>query len=138
MPSLTQATCRARLTQADHGVLGTLHADRGVDLVPVVFAVVDDRIVIPVDRVKAKTTMRLGRLANIERDPRVSVLVDHHDPDWSRLWWVRASGRATHHDAVDAPEARAALASRYPAYLAVGSIDRVIVVTVDRWTGWRA
>lgn len=43
---------------------------------------------------KPKTTRRLQRLENIRRDPRVTLLVDEYDEDWSNLWWVRADGQA--------------------------------------------
>lgn len=38
---------------------------------------------------------RLARVLDIERDPRVSVLVDRWDEDWSRLAWVRMAGHAS-------------------------------------------
>jgi len=89
------------LLTTEHGVLSTVHAERGVDAVPVVFAPLDDRrIAVPIDTVKAKSTTKLQRLANIERDPRCVLLVDHYDDDWSRLWWVRVHALADHTDSV--------------------------------------
>jgi hypothetical protein len=47
---------------------------------------------IPVDRVKPKSSVRLQRISNLERDPRAALLIDQWDrDDWSQLWWVRAS-----------------------------------------------
>ncbi|MEN3274096.1 MAG: hypothetical protein V7636_2857, partial [Actinomycetota bacterium] len=83
------------LLTTDHGVLSTVHAERGVDAVPVVFAAIDDgQLAIPIDTVKAKSTTRLQRVANIEQDPRCVLLADHYDDDWSRLWWVRVHAYA--------------------------------------------
>lgn len=130
---LDAETCWDRLTRADHGVLGTTHPTRGVDLVPVVFAVTDDRrLVLPVDRVKPKATIRLQRLANLARDPRCSLLVEHYDADWSTLWWVRVAGTATVVDGADGALAR------FPAYRRPGAVAQTIVLTPEAVTGWAA
>ena len=60
---------------------------------PVTFAVQGDIIVIAIDH-KPKRSMNLKRLRNIADNPRVSLLVDSYDDDWSQLWWVRADGVA--------------------------------------------
>ena len=57
---------------------------------------------------KPKRTHRLQRLRNIEVNPRVEVLIDHYDDDWSRLWWVRLRGSAR---IVDDPHALELLAA---------------------------
>ena len=78
--------------------MATVTPDGRPHLVPVVFAVHEEVIYTAVDA-KPKTTQRLRRLANIERNPQVTLLVDHYDEDWTQLWWVRADGVATiHHD----------------------------------------
>lgn len=84
--------CRKRLELADHGILGTVHERRGVDLVPVCFAVIDDIVGIPVDLVKAKSSTRLQREANLRVDGRATLLVENwSSTDWSALWWVRST-----------------------------------------------
>ena len=92
--------------------LATVTTDDTPHLVPVVFAVDDPDaaaavIYTAVDG-KPKSTQRLRRLANIEHNPRVSLLVDHYADDWTQLWWVRADGTATVHvdGAVRRPGAR--------------------------------
>jgi PPOX class probable F420-dependent enzyme len=124
-----------RVTASDHGVLGTVHPERGVDLVPVVYTVADHTIVIPVDTVKPKETTRLQRLENIAQDPRCTLLVDHYDDDWSRLWWVRVSGvgREASADAIW-PVVR----GRFPAYAEEASVATGIVLTPVEVTGWAA
>ena len=94
--------------------LATVTASEAPHLVPVVFAVDPDPdleaavIYTAVDG-KPKSTQRLRRLANIEHNPRVSLLVDHYAEDWTQLWWVRADGTATVHvdDAVVGGRSRA-------------------------------
>lgn len=134
---LDEQRCWARLADGPrHGVLATVHAERGVDAVPVVFVVHDGDIVIPVDAVKPKSGRRLQRLVNLEHDPRCVLLVDHYDDDWSDLWWVRLHGRATEVPPSDAH--LAALAAAHPPYRAEGSVTSVLVLTPTQLTGWAA
>lgn len=127
-----------RVVGADHGVLATVHPERGVDAVPVVFAVDDDGgVVIPVDTVKRKRHTALQRLANLRADPRCTLLVERYSDDWAELWWVRVHGRAT---VVEdpTPRQRELLAARYPPYAAEGAVASVVVLTPDTVTGWAA
>jgi PPOX class probable F420-dependent enzyme len=121
------------LLTTEHGVLSTVHPDRGVDAVPVVFAAMGDgRLAIPVDTVKPKATTKLQRLANVERDPRCVLLGDHYDDDWSRLWWVRVHALAE--VTADVPD----VLRRFPAYASPGSVVAAIVLTPTEVTGWQA
>lgn len=129
---------RSRFAQAQVARLATVAADGTPHLVPVVFAVRDDVVYTAVDA-KPKTTRRLRRLANIENNPQVSVLVDHYADDWTQLWWVRADGAATiHHDGATMRTGYDLLHAKYPQYHSVPLDGPVISVTVRRWTGWHA
>jgi PPOX class probable F420-dependent enzyme len=129
----------ARLAAHDHGVLCTVHPERGVDAVPAVYAVDDDGYVgIPVDRVKPKASSHLQRERNVAADPRAMLLVDHWDPDdWSQLWWVRAELRAEPAESPRAASLSRLLAERYPQYSGE-PFDRVLVLRVSGVTGWSA
>ena len=116
----------ARLATTDGGV---------PHLVPIVFAVVGDVIYSAVDQ-KPKRSKRLRRLANIVANPRVSVLADHYEDDWSRLWWVRADGVARVVD--ESPEGLAALAGRYAQYRSAPPPGPFVEITVERWSAWEA
>ena len=133
---LAEDEARARLAAHDHGILCTVHAERGVDAVPVVYVVDDDGCVgVPVDRVKPKASSRLQRERNLEADPRATLLVEHWDrDDWSRLWWVRAELRFQ-----AGPEAALAalLAQRYSQYRDQ-PFSRVLVLRIVGITGWSA
>ena len=110
----------------------------GPHIVPVTFAVDGDVIYSAVDA-KPKTTTRLARLRNIAAEPRVAVLADHYEPDWDRLWWVRADGAATLlAGAAEMAAPLALLAARYPQYRAPPPGGPVIRIQVERWTGWAA
>jgi PPOX class probable F420-dependent enzyme len=134
---LDEDEARARLAARDHGVLSTVHAERGVDAVPVVYAVDAGFVGVPVDRVKPKSSTRLQRERNLEADPRATLLVDHWDrDDWSRLWWVRAELRFE--DPTGREEALAArLAERYSQYRDQ-PFARVLVLRMVAVTGWAA
>ncbi|MBN6053564.1 TIGR03668 family PPOX class F420-dependent oxidoreductase [Nonomuraea sp. RK-328] len=119
----------ARLATADPG--GAPH------LVPVTFVLTGDRVVIAVDH-KPKTTTDLKRLRNIRANPRVALLADHYDDDWTRLWWVRADGtaRVLDPDAAGSGEAVDALVRKYEQYRRTRPAGPVILVDVTRWSGW--
>jgi Pyridoxamine 5'-phosphate oxidase len=137
---LTEDEARARLAVRDHGILCTVHAERGVDAVPVAYVVDDDGYVgVPVDRVKPKASTRLQRERNLEADPRATLLVEHWDrDDWSRLWWVRAELRwQGDADAGLASALAAGLAGRYPQYRDQ-PFTRVLVLRIVGLTGWAA
>lgn len=126
--------CLGRLHGADHGVLATVHAQRGVDAVPVVFAIASGpRILVPIDTVKQKTTTRLQRLVNVELDHRCVLLVDEYSRDWSKLWWVRVHATATILDTTLAP-----LFEHYDAYREPETIASIIELTPTAITGWTA
>lgn len=135
---LTATEARARLARHDHGVLCTVHPERGVDAVPVVYVVDDDGFVgVPVDRVKPKASSRLQRERNLQADPRAALLIEHWDrDDWSRLWWVRAELR-WRGDATPTREADLAgrLAEAYPQYREQ-PFHRVLVLRLISVSGW--
>jgi PPOX class probable F420-dependent enzyme len=118
--------------------LATSTPDGVPHLVPVVFAVDEDVVYTAVDA-KPKTTQRLRRLANIEANPQVSLLVDHYADDWTRLWWVRVDGLAAiHHDGEALHEGYRLLRAKYAQYQSVPLDGPVIAVSVRRWSGWHA
>jgi PPOX class probable F420-dependent enzyme len=107
-------------------------------VVPFTFAVDGDVIYTAVDA-KPKSTTNLRRLRNIRDNARVAALADYYDDDWSTLWWVRADGLATVLEDADAiARPIGLLADRYPQYVASPPAGPVIVIQVDRWTGWSA
>lgn len=129
---------RRRFLTSPVARLATVRPDGAPHLVPVVFAADGDVLYTAVDA-KPKRTQRLQRLANLRSQPRCALLVDHYDADWSRLWWVRADGEAS---VIDAPppshQGLVLLGARYPAYAEARPTGALVVVTVDRWSGWSA
>ena len=127
---------REKFQRARVARLATVDENSQPHLVPVCFELVEDRIVSVVDA-KPKSTPELRRLANIRAHPRVSLLVDEYDDDWTRLWWVRADGAArVVESGADSEAAVAALTAKYPQYEEQPPGGPVVEVTVDRWVGW--
>ncbi|HEX3830383.1 MAG TPA: TIGR03668 family PPOX class F420-dependent oxidoreductase [Solirubrobacteraceae bacterium] len=133
---MNSGEARQRFAAARVARLATAGTGCRPHLVPVVFAVRDDTVYSAVDA-KPKRTTSLRRLANVAANPAVSLLVDHYEDDWERLWWVRADGRGRVLDG-SVPEAARAielLHERYPQQRATGA---VLAVDVERWSGWAA
>jgi len=136
---LTGEDALTRLTEHDHGVLCTVHPDRGADAVPCVFAVDAGFVVIPIDTVKPKASTHLQRHRNLQHDPRATLLVDQWDrDDWSRLWWVRAELRWQPRPDQEIVAALSSLLTRrYPQYVDAPFAD-VLVLQVVAVSGWAA
>jgi PPOX class probable F420-dependent enzyme len=135
---MDRSSALGRLSNARSAQLATVTAAGAPHIVPIVFALDQGRVVTAVDH-KPKSTTRLRRLANIEHQPRVSLLVDHYSDDWDQLWWVRVDGPATlvdpaapGHAAIVAP-----LRDKYMHYAAV-DLGTAIVITIDHVAGWSA
>ena len=137
---LNAEDARSRLTSLIHGVLCTLHPERGPDPQPVVYAVSDDgHVGVPIDRIKPKASSKLQREDNLAADPRAALLVEHWETDdWSRLWWVRA-------DLEHVPDPPSSLtddladrlAGTVPQY-ADKPFHRVLVCRIVNLKGWAA
>jgi PPOX class probable F420-dependent enzyme len=132
MPSSRPAIAE-RVAAARVGRLATVSAEGRPHVVPVTFAMLGEDIVTAVDA-KPKTTRRLRRLDNVRATGRASLLVDHYEEDWARLWWVRVDGAA---EVVDSAEvAIDALVAKYEQYRAARPAGPVIVLRPDAWRSW--
>jgi len=87
----------------------------------------------------------LARVHDIAARPRVAVLVDRWDEDWSRLAWLRLEGTAVvlepPTDRSDGEHSRAVglLRARYPQYATQAlEVRPIIRVAVERVSGWSA
>jgi PPOX class probable F420-dependent enzyme len=128
--------------------LGTL-AHGAPRLVPIVFAWHAGRIWSPIDAKpkRGADPRSLARVGDVRRDPRVCILLDHYDADWSRLWWLRLDGEA---EVVSAPSPEAdaglaaaagALRAKYPQYTGVSLFlgrPTALAVRIVETRGWCA
>ncbi len=126
------------LTGSRHARLATVSGDGRPHVVPIVFALDDETIYFAVDS-KPKRTTNLTRLKNIADNSAVSLLVDHYEDDWTRLWWVRVDGTArVVTDTAETEQATDLLATRYAQYRAARPGGPVVAIHIDRLIGWAA
>ena len=129
---------RHRIKTAMVARLATVGPDGRPHIVPITFAPADGSLYFAVDQ-KPKRTTNLQRLRNIAANPRVSVLVDHYEDDWSSLWWVRVDGTARIvEEGPEFDEAIALLTARYEQYRSSRPAGPVVEIKVERMTGWSA
>ena len=147
MPSepLLSADQRAFLASARRAVLATIALDGQPRLVPICFVVegVQPTLYTPIDDKPKRDDdpLALARVRDIAADPRVTVLVDRWDEDWTRLAWLRAEGRASLIAPGESPAehvaAIAALRAKYPQYATHRLEERPIIrIELDRLIGW--
>jgi len=124
--------------------LATLGEDGRPELVPIVFAECEGALWSPIDG-KAKRGAELARVRNLRRDTRVCLLLDHYDPDWTKLWWLRVDGRAAvvRADSAEALAAADALRAKYPRYASgetrlFSGEPTLIRIALEKSFGWRA
>jgi PPOX class probable F420-dependent enzyme len=130
---------RARVVEAPVARLATLDPDGRPHIIPILFAFERDTLYSAVDA-KPKRSRTLRRIENARARPQVTVLVDHYESDWSRLWWVRLRGNARVLDRGDdeADRALELLAEKYPQYLETAPGFPVLAIDVGEWRGWSA
>jgi len=127
-----------RLAAARVARLATTDPDGRPHLVPIVFALDDDTLYSAVDR-KPKRSRTLRRIENARARPDVTILVDHYDEQWERLWWIRLRGRARVLDGGDERErALGLLAEKYPQYQHAPPDGPVLAVDVREVRTWSA
>jgi PPOX class probable F420-dependent enzyme len=149
-PALT-ADQASLILDARRATLATIAPDGQPRLVPCCVALVSGggtwALVTPIDaKPKASSDpMRLARVRDIRRDPRVTLLVDRWDEDWARLAWLRIVGDArlllpwAPPDAVAHASAVSALRNRYPQYRDHRlEAQPIIRIAPTRITGWSA
>jgi PPOX class probable F420-dependent enzyme len=130
-------TMRERVASARVGRLGTLTGEGKPHLVPCCFVLEGERVYSAVDEVKPKATAALKRLANVQSNPVASLLVDHYEEDWSRLWWVRVDGHASVvGDERERGRASSFLATKYEQYREAPPSGPVIAIDIETWRSW--
>jgi PPOX class probable F420-dependent enzyme len=127
-----------RLTAARVASLATTDPDGRPHLVPIVFALEGETLYSAVDR-KPKRSRTLRRIENARIRPDVTILVDHYEEEWGRLWWIRLRGRARVLDeGEERTRALALLVEKYPQYRAEPPDGPVLAVDVTEVRDWAA
>jgi PPOX class probable F420-dependent enzyme len=129
---------KRRVESASVARLATTGANQRPHIVPICFAIDGQTLYFAVDS-KPKQTTNLKRLRNIAANPSVSILVDHYEDDWDRLWWVRLDGEArVVEDAAEVKKALSLLGARYSQYRATTPGGPVVAVEIAGMSGWSA
>ncbi|MEM7466781.1 MAG: pyridoxamine 5'-phosphate oxidase family protein [Pseudomonadota bacterium] len=124
------------------GRLAQLDAEGQVHAIPFVFVRQGDALYSPVDG-KPKRHAKLSRLAWIKAAPAVTVLLDHYEDDWSRLWWLRIYGDATEIGDNDRQwdAITRLLGNKYPQYAQTpmfSGTPTMMRISISRWKHWAA
>jgi PPOX class probable F420-dependent enzyme len=122
--------------------LATLDPSGRPHLVPIVFATHAGVLWSAIDE-KPKSTRDLARVRHLRRDPRATLLLDHYDDDWKRLWWIRLDviGTVVEPDALDRAAALEALRGKYAQYRARGLLASdapLLRFEIQAIRSWRA
>src|SRR6266853_637907 len=122
--------------------LATLDAKSRPHIVPVCFAYDGKLFYTAVDqKPKRVTRERLARLRNIRAVPRVALLIDEYDEDWTQLWYILIRGKAKLIPKSAHKEHALAirkLRAKYPQYARGMLADDapIIRITPQRTTSW--
>lgn len=138
MPVLTEQQV-ALLNETPIGRLATTDTNGRPHVIPFCF-VCNGRHIYSVLDAKPKTTRlrSLRRVRNILANPQVSLVIDHYEADWSKLWYLLVHGRA---ELLEPCREQAAaiglLRAKYSQYREMDLDDSpVIKITPERATGW--
>jgi PPOX class probable F420-dependent enzyme len=133
---------RKILNEARVARLATLDAKTRPHIVPVCFVYDGKFFYTAIDqKPKRVAPARLARLRNIREAPRVALLIDEYDEDWTQLWYILIRGKAKLIPKSARKEhARAIrkLRAKYPQYAQGMLADDapVIRITPKRTTSW--
>jgi len=122
--------------------LATADAEGAPHVVPVCYARAAGCFYFVVDDKPKRTRTGLKRLRNLAANPRVALVIDDYDEDWTRLAYLLVHGAAAVvDDRAEYVAALAALCARYPQYgaMALGFATHPMVrITPLRTHFWRA
>ncbi|HTS37932.1 MAG TPA: TIGR03668 family PPOX class F420-dependent oxidoreductase [Candidatus Solibacter sp.] len=137
-PEMTDKV-RAKLEEARVARLATVDANGAPHLVPACFVLDGSVLYSGIDRKPKRSRHRLTRLANIETNAAVALLIDEYGEDWSRLWYVLVRGKASVvTEETEHSRAVARLKAKYAQY-AAGMLDDdavIVRITAERITSW--
>lgn len=127
------------LNQSPVGHLATADKMGQPHVIPFCFACDGRSIYSALDAKPKSGNLRgLRRVRNIMENPRVSVVIDHYEADWSKLWYLLVQGHAELLEpGTEQADALALLRAKYPQYLEMDLENNpVIKITPERATGW--
>ena len=121
--------------------MATVDADGCPHIVPICYAYDGSRLYSAVDKkLKRVEANLLRRLVNIRGNPRICVIIDEYDEDWSRLRFIIIHGIAAIEPAgTEHGRAVHLLRKKYPQYQAMNlteGVNPVIAITPTKVVSW--
>jgi PPOX class probable F420-dependent enzyme len=141
-PQKISVAVQKQLKGARVARLATLDAKTWPHIIPVCFAYDGKLFYAPIDKKpKSVPGERLARLQNIRVVPRIALLIDEYEDDWTQLWYVLIRGKAKLiPDSAHKERAWAIrkLRAKYPQYTRGMLADDapIIRITPERITSW--
>lgn len=132
----------AKLKEARVARLATFNAKSGPHMVPICFTYDGKCFYTAIDqKSKRVAPERLARLRNILALPKVALLIDKYDEDWTQLWYILVRGHAKLVPTSKHKERASAireLRGKYPQYSQGMLTDDapIIRITPDRTMSW--
>jgi PPOX class probable F420-dependent enzyme len=141
---LTEELAAALLERWPVARMATLTRDGAPHQVPIVFASHAGQLWSPIDA-KPKRPGALARARNLRGRPELTLLLDHYDRDWERLWWLRVDGLGEvvleSRGGSDFAQAALRIREKYPQYRRLPLFDerpRLLRIAVERVRSWCA
>ncbi len=121
--------------------MATVDADGCPHIVPICYAYDGSRLYSAVDKKPKRVEANLlRRLVNIRANPRICVIIDEYDEDWSHLRFIIIHGTAAIEPAgTEHSRAVNLLRKKYPQYQAMNlaeGVNPVIAITPTKVVSW--
>jgi PPOX class probable F420-dependent enzyme len=128
--------------------LATADLEYKPHLVPVVFVFDNDLncYFIPIDeKTKRSGPENLKRVKNIQENPKVALLIDEYNEDWTKLYFIMIQGKASivggknleQNEMQLLEKAHKLLCNKYPQYQKIGVGDNLIMIRPHKVIAWK-
>ncbi len=127
------------LAHAPVGRLATADSNGVPHVIPICYALMHGMIYSVLDQKPKRATLtRLRRVRNILVNPQVSLVIDHYEENWERLWYILISGHAELlEEGEERPSAIQVLREKYAQYRAMNlDPNPVIKITPSHVVSW--
>ena len=108
-------------------------------VVPIVFVFHKNSFFIPLDeKTKGVNPKKLKRVKNIQKNPKVTLLIDQYQNDWKKLFFLMIHGKASviDNNSKTLNEIHKLLVLKYPQYKKIGVGNSCIKVKPTKIKFW--
>lgn len=144
----TDAYLKTIINKAKVARLATADLEYKPHLVPVVFVFDNDLncYFIPIDeKTKRSGPENLKRVKNIQENPKVALLIDEYNEDWTKLYFIMIQGKASivggkkleQNEMQLLEKAHKLLCNKYPQYQKIGVGEYLIMIMPLKIIAWK-